>query len=64
MNNSASRQQANNIAIRSLAPIVQLKTIPKVSNDRKKRVLETKPEIRQPVVYDKPIYKPKKYDLL
>ena len=64
MNNSAPIQRLEDITIRPLAPIIPMKSIPKENNNQKRRVLNTKLENEQPLIYDKPIYKSKKYDLL
>lgn len=71
MNNSAPIQRLDDITVRPLAPIIPLKSIPRIT-DREKKAIDrektrdsrVKSEKNPPEFYNKPIYKPKKYDLL
>jgi len=64
MNNSASLQHVKDITVRTLAPVIPLKPLPKEEVNKKRKVLNVKRENLPPQFYNKPIYKPKKYDLL
>jgi hypothetical protein len=64
MNNSATVQKLEDVTIRPLAPIVPMKSIQRMGHSEKKPVLNPKLKNNPPVIYDKPIYKSKKYDLL
>jgi len=64
MNNSAPLQILEDITIRPLAPVIPMKSVPKESNKLKRKVSKVKLEKGMPLFYNKPIYKPKKYDLL
>ena len=64
MSNNAPIQRLEDITIRPLAPIVPMKSIQRGSHNEKKPVLKQKLKSNPPLIYDKPIYKSKKYDLL
>jgi hypothetical protein len=52
------------ITIRPLAPVIPMKSVTKENNKLKRKVSKVKLEKGMPLFYSKPIYKPKKYDLL
>ena len=64
MSNNVPIQRLEDITIRPLAPIVPMKSIQRGSHNEKKPVLKPKLKSYLPIIYDKPIYKSKKYDLL
>jgi hypothetical protein len=64
MNTSSRLQHSHEAILRPLAPIVQLKAVRQPEPVAKKRVSKPKTAPASPGIYDKPIYKPKKYDLL
>jgi len=63
MNNSAPIQLLKDITSRPLAPVIPLR-VPRQESKPKKRVTPRKLEENQAQFYNKPIYKPRKYDLL
>jgi hypothetical protein len=63
MSNTVSIQHIEDIAARPLAPVVPIKPVIHKSVKVKRRNLKEKPANGLPMFYDKPIYKPKKYDL-
>ena len=64
MNNSAPVQKLVDISVRPLAPVIALKALPRMESKPKRRVPPRKPEAAEPQFYNKPIYRPKEYDLL
>ncbi|HEY2721207.1 MAG TPA: hypothetical protein VGI82_05760 [Chitinophagaceae bacterium] len=64
MNTSTSLQEIKDIVVRPLAPVIQLKALPKEEKKPKRKISNVKPENNAPQIYNKPIYKSKKYDLL
>jgi hypothetical protein len=64
MNNSAPVQKLVDISVRPLAPVIALKALPRMESKPKKRVSVRKFEAAEAQFYNKPIYRPKKYDLL
>jgi hypothetical protein len=64
MNNSAPLQNLKDITVRSLAPVIPMKSVPHENDKLKRKVSKVKLEKGTPLFYDKPIYKSKKYDLL
>jgi len=64
MSNSALIQLRQDPIIKTLAPVIPIKTGFVVNNKEKRKDSKTKPENNAPVIYNKPIYKSKKYDLL
>ena len=63
-NNSAPLQYSHDFTAPRLAPVISLKPISKVAPKPKRKVSKPKAENELPEFYTKPIYKPKKYDLL
>jgi hypothetical protein len=63
-NKSAPLQYTHDFSVPRLAPVISLKPIAKQINKPKRRVSKPKIENEFPQFYNKPIYKPKKYDLL
>jgi hypothetical protein len=63
-NNSAPLQYSHDFASPRLAPVISLKPISKAVIKPKRKVSKPKTENELPQFYTKPIYKPKKYDLL
>lgn len=72
-NNSAPSRFNENLPVRRLAPIVSLKPVFIEAETKHKRKASPRKEVSRnkpkenshtPQFYDKPIYKPKKYDLL
>jgi len=64
MNNSAPVQKLVDVTVRPLAPVIALKALPRAESKPRKRVFSRKTEAAEPQIYNKPIYRPKKYDLL
>jgi hypothetical protein len=64
MNNSAPLQNFEDIIIRPLAPVIPMKPVTLENSKLKRKVSKAKSEKGMPLFYNKPIYKPKKYDLL
>ena len=65
MNNSAPAQELRDtIAVRPLAPVIPLKAVPRLERRPERRVSVRKLAANEPQFYNKPIYRPKKYDLL
>jgi len=64
MNNSSPLPNLENITIRPLAPVIPMKSVTRENDKLKRKVSKVKLEKRMPLFYNKPIYKPKKYDLL
>jgi hypothetical protein len=63
-NKSVPLQYTHDFTVPRLAPVISLKPIAKEVNKPKRRVSKPKIENELPQFYNKPIYKPKKYDLL
>jgi hypothetical protein len=63
MSNTVSIQHIEDLAARPLAPVVSIKPVILKPMKVKRRILKEKPADGLPLFYDKPIYKPKKYDL-
>jgi hypothetical protein len=67
-NNSAPLQYTHDFTVPRLAPVISLKPVPKdiIKPRRKiqKPKTDGKPTGELPQFYNKPIYKPRKYDLL
>jgi hypothetical protein len=64
MNKSAPLRNFEEINFRTLAPVIPMKSVPGENNKLKRKVSKVKLEEGMPLIYDKPIYKSKKYDLL
>ncbi len=64
MNTSAPLQNLEEITIRPLAPVIPMKSVTKENSKLNRKVSRVKLEKGMPLFYNKPIYKPKKYDLL
>jgi hypothetical protein len=64
MNNSAPVKQLKDITVRPLAPVISLKAVVKEESKPKRKVPDRKLDNNQPQIYNKPIYRPRKYDLL
>jgi hypothetical protein len=64
MNISSPLPNLEDITIRPLAPVILMKSVTKENNKLKRKVSRVKLERGMPLFYNKPIYKPKKYDLL
>ncbi len=64
MNTSAPLQNFEEITIRPLAPVILMKSVTKENSKLNRKVSMVKLEKGMPLFYNKPIYKPKKYDLL
>lgn len=62
MSNAASHH-LKDITVRPLAPVIPMKSAP-MENNKLRKVSKVKLEVKAPLFYNKPIYKPKKYDLL
>jgi hypothetical protein len=63
-NKSTPLQYSHEFTVPRLAPVISLKPISKEVNKRKRKIAKPKKENELPQFYDKPIYRPKKYDLL
>jgi hypothetical protein len=63
-NNSSPLQYSHEFTAPRLAPVISLKPISKAIIKPKRRISKPKTENELPQFYTKPIYKPKKYDLL
>jgi len=63
-NKSAPLQYTHDLTVPRLAPVISLKPILKDPNKPKRKLSTPKRENELPQFYNKPIYKPKKYDLL
>jgi hypothetical protein len=64
MNKSAPLQNLEDFTIRPLAPVIPMRPVTMESTKLKRKVSKVKLEKGMPLFYNKPIYKPKKYDLL
>ena len=64
MNKGASLPTLENITFRPLAPVITMRSVTVENNKLKRKALKAKLEKGMPLFYNKPIYKPKKYDLL
>jgi hypothetical protein len=64
MNNSSPLPNLKDITIRPLAPVIPMKSVTKENDKLKRKVSRVELEKGMPLFYNKPIYKPKKYELL
>jgi len=62
--NSAPLQYSHGFTTPRLAPVISLKPVSKAVSKPKRKISKPKIENQLPEFYTKPIYKPKKYDLL
>lgn len=64
MSNSALIRFREDAVIKTLAPVIPIKAGFVPNNKEKRKDSKTKSEKNTPLIYNKPIYKSKKYDLL
>lgn len=64
MNKSVRLQNLEDITIRPLAPVIPMRSVIVENTKLKRKVSKVKLDKGMPLIYNKPIYKSKKYDLL